>query len=169
MPRVEVGNTLNFRGGKWVIDRIGRHEETSIAKVDSDIFDEELRREGNTRYESKQIETFLAGDIITIKSERISLALPGADGYYIYTMFEVKKEHGTNQYKENEDAGSNTTGSKGADEHTPSESIEGPRNGVQDGAGIRESDSAPDHSSVHGSGQSGEGRNTVSPSEGEGG
>lgn len=167
MPRVEVGNTLNFRGGKWLVDRIGRHEETSIAQKDADEFEEDLRREGNTRYESKQIENFIAGDIITIKTERISLALPGQDGYYIYTMFEVKKER-SSYLKENEDARSNTEGSKAADQQPAAHEVEGPRDGIQDGEGVREASPDPASGAIHGSGSVGEGGADIHPQVSEG-
>lgn len=153
--RVQVGQHLKMRGAEWLIDRIGHYEETRLAKEDSEAFTTELLREGNTTYQHKEIEAFEEGDIITITSDRVSLALSNRDGYYIYTHFKVINESDRRR-KDADNARSITEGSTAVTEHPAAEPAEGSRDGVQDGEGVREEGAGSTSGTVHRDGPAGE-------------
>lgn len=129
--RIVVGQVLKYKGQPWLIDRISAYEETRVTDIDSEALSQELSREGNTQYVTKVIEKFEAGDIITIKAERISLTQPGKNGCYIYTRFNAKKETYDGDQRSEE-----------SNQPAADSPVEGPGDGRVDGQGVREEGSS---------------------------
>ncbi len=92
----KVGHTVNFRGGKFVIINITKHEETFLAdKTQEEFIDERLYDE-HTLVRHKDISAFSIGDIVTVEYENLTLRelteKSGGRQFFIVQSYTVKKE-----------------------------------------------------------------------------
>ena len=156
---LKVGGAIRYKGRDYLCQVIERRECQMLASDDSVTMRASVSTEVNVKHLSLEIDTFNAGDVITLSCEWAQLT-HAEDTQYVYTRYHVKKEVATSDEEQN----NGCNGSNDANE-TPSPAAEANDERTESEPGSGGSGSGEGSRALDGDGRGGEERDVSDPGE----